>query len=123
MRKLLFCGLVLALLVTTVGVVYAGYTWDDDPHIGEGVWLATKTVTTDEPPDGWTPDVGYKAEVKKKDDGKIEAKAEVWTREYPVKGKCTMTAYLTLGENGRLLASRSDKCGAKFDVQWKGYLP
>ena len=37
MRKLLFCGLVLALLLSMASVVYAGLTWDDpEVDIGEG---------------------------------------------------------------------------------------
>jgi len=31
MRRLLLSGLLLALLLTTAGVVYAGVSWDDDP--------------------------------------------------------------------------------------------
>lgn len=118
MRRLLLSGLLLALLLTTAGVVYAGVSYDGDPSIGEGIWLSW-TVKADEPADGWTPKTQYRAKVKNDDDGEIAAEATVWTIRYRGDGKCELKVRLTEGPGGHVLAKKSGRCGDKVKVKWE----
>lgn len=121
MRKLTFVLILVALLVVSTAVVYAGWSWGGDPPIGHGVWLSW-TVTADEPADGWEPHVHYKARVVEEhhhDEGGVEA--TVWTAHYEGEGDCTLRVDLTLHKHhhNHRVATKSGPCGSKVKVEWK----
>ena len=118
MRKLTFVLILVALLVVSTAVVYAGFEWDGDPPLGHGVWLAW-TVTAGAPADGWTPDVHYEARVKNHHHGEFEVEATVRTAHYEGRGHCTLQVALTDGHDGPVLATKSGPCGHEVKVKSK----
>jgi hypothetical protein len=122
MRKLTFVLILVALLVVSTAVVYAGFVWDGDPPIGNGVSLAWMVIAA-RPAEGWTPDVHYEARVVEghhHDEGGVEA--TVWTARYEGEGACTLRVELTRDQHHhhhRVLATKSGPCGSKVKVEWK----